>query len=79
MFPDGHRLLDQVVTVLRQLWSHALRFQDAEDFVTGDEADLGHAVRVPQDDTNLGWSQTLLGQLEDLVFYLQKKISHSLN
>ena len=27
-------------------------------------------MRVPEDNTNLGWSQTLLGQLEDLVLDL---------
>ena len=31
---------------------------------------LGNTVTVPQDDTNLRWSQTLLGQLEDLVLDL---------
>ena len=31
---------------------------------------LCNTVRVSEDNTNLGWSQTLLGQLEDLVLDL---------
>ena len=31
---------------------------------------LGNTVTVPEDDTNLRWGQTLLGQLEDLVLDL---------
>ena len=31
---------------------------------------LGNTVAVPEDDTNLGGSQSLLGQLVDLVLHL---------
>ena len=40
MLPDGDCLLDQMVAVLRQLGSHALALQDAQDLVAGDETDL---------------------------------------
>ena len=40
MLPDGDCLLDQMVAILGQLWSHALALQDAQDLVTGDEPDL---------------------------------------
>merc|ERR1719430_1891242 len=67
MLPDGDSLLDQVVAIFRQLWSHALTLQDTQDLVPSDKPDLGNSVGVPEDDTNLGRSEALLGQLEDLV------------
>merc|ERR1719504_490998 len=70
MFPDGNCLLDQVVAVLGQLWGHALALQDAQNLVAGDETDLSNTMGVPEDNTNLGRGQTLLGQLEDLVLHL---------
>jgi len=70
MLPDGDCLLDQMVAILGQLWSHALALQDAQDLVTGDEPDLGNTMRVPEDNTNLGRGQALLSQLEDLVLDL---------
>ena len=40
MFSDGHCLLDQIVAVLWQSWSHSLALQDTQDLVTSDESDL---------------------------------------
>lgn len=51
MLPDGHSLLDQVVQVLRQVRGEALGLEDPQDLVSGDEANLSHTVRVPQDHT----------------------------
>merc|ERR1719510_2308988 len=70
MLPDGDCLLDKVVHILGELRGHPLPLQDTQDLVAGDEPHLGHTVTVPEDDTNLGGSQTLLGQLVDLVLYL---------
>jgi len=70
VLPDGDRLLDQMVAVFWQLWGHSLALQDTQDLVASDEAYLCNTVRVSEDNTNLGWSQTLLGQLEDLVLDL---------
>jgi len=41
--------------------------QDSENLVTGDELDLGDAVRVSEDDADLGRGETSSGELEDLV------------
>lgn len=38
--------------------------EDAEDLVAGDDADLGNAVGVTEDDTDLGRGGTLLGEPE---------------
>merc|ERR1719278_2021828 len=70
MLPDGDGLLDQVVHILGQLWGHALALQDTQDLVPGDESHLSNTMAVPEDDTNLGGSQSLLGQLVDLVLHL---------
>jgi len=44
-----------------------LGLEDTEDLVTGDEADLGDTMRVTEGNTDLGGSQTLAGELDDLV------------
>lgn len=41
--------------------------QDPQDLVSGDEPDLGDSVRVPEDDSDLGRTETSSGELEDLV------------
>ena len=40
MLPDGDCLLDQVVAIFGQLWSHALALQDTQDLVPSDKPDL---------------------------------------
>lgn len=67
MLADRHGLLDQVVDILGKGGGHALGLQDPQDLVAGHESDLGHTMGIPEDDTDLGGGQTLLGQLEDLV------------
>ena len=41
--------------------------QDTEDLVTSDESHLGDAVRITQGNTNLRGSETLTGQLGDVL------------
>ena len=43
MLPDGDCLLDKMVAVLGQLWSHALALENAQDLVAGDEPDLNRS------------------------------------
>ena len=44
-----------------------LGLEDTEDFVTGDEAHLGDAVGVTEGDADLGQSETLPGEFDDVV------------
>jgi hypothetical protein len=44
-----------------------LRLEDTEDFVTGDETDLGDTVRVTEGDTDLGGGKAFPGELDDVV------------
>lgn len=64
---DRDSLLDQEVQVLWDLRSQTVRLEDSQDLVTGDELDLGNTVSISQDNTDLGWSQTLSGVLDDLL------------
>ena len=43
MLPNGDCLLDKMVAVLGQLWSHALALEDAQDLVAGNEPDLNRS------------------------------------
>lgn len=64
---DGNRLFDEVPEVLRDGWAKSVGFEDTKDLVAGDEADLGDAVRVAEDDTDLGGGEALPGEFDDLV------------
>ena len=44
---------------------HTSGLEDTENLVTGDVLDLGDTVGVAEDDTDLRWGQTLLGQTAD--------------
>ncbi|KAF0732681.1 hypothetical protein Ae201684P_014462 [Aphanomyces euteiches] len=47
--------------------------QDTQDLGTSHRLDLGNAVRVTQDDTNLGRGQTLLGELAHVIFNIFRR------
>jgi len=46
MLADGNGLFDEVPKVLRDGRCETVRFQDTEDFVSSEEANLGDTVRV---------------------------------
>lgn len=62
---DG--LLDQVVQIFGQGWGKSLLLQDAKNLVAGHPTDLGDTVPITQHDTDLRRTQTLLGQLANLL------------
>ena len=70
MLANGDGLLDEMVQILWELWSHSLGLEDAEDLVSGKTADLSNSVGIPEDNSDLGWTKTLLGHLDDLVLDL---------
>ena len=58
----------QAMNWRREGWvMRTFRLEDTEDFVTGDESDLGDTVRVTKDDTDLRWGQAFAGQFTDVV------------
>jgi len=61
-------LLDEVVEVLGNFGSEAVLLEDSEDLVASDTLNLGDAVVVTEDDTNLGGGGTLLGELNNLLY-----------
>lgn len=64
---DGNSLLDEGIEVLGEGRSETVHLEDTEDLVAGDAADLGDTVGVTEDDTDLGGSHTLTGELEDVL------------
>ena len=64
---DRDSLSDQVVQVLWDLWSQTVRLQNSQDLVTSNDLGLGDTVGISQQDTDLGWSQTLSGVLDNLL------------
>jgi len=78
VLPHLHGFLDEHVQILGNFRSQAVGLQDADDFLTRDRLDLGDAVGIAQDDSDLGRIQPLLGQLAHVVFdvggrYLQPR------
>jgi hypothetical protein len=65
---NSHSLLDKHVKVFRDLGSESIGLEDANNLLTGDGVDLGNAMRITKDYTNLGRSKTLLGKLADVLF-----------
>lgn len=69
----GNGLLDQAVQVLRDLSSQAVSTQDTQDLGASDAGSGWDTLLIPEQDTNLGWAQTLLGHLANHVHKLQRK------
>lgn len=70
MLANADGLLDQVVEILRKVWRETLGLKDAQNLAAGDKAHLGDSVRITKNDTDLRRGETLLGQLEDLLFHI---------
>eukprot|EP00591_Stephanopyxis_turris_P007578 CAMPEP_0195514158 /NCGR_PEP_ID=MMETSP0794_2-20130614/5625_1 /TAXON_ID=515487 /ORGANISM="Stephanopyxis turris, Strain CCMP 815" /LENGTH=142 /DNA_ID=CAMNT_0040642337 /DNA_START=136 /DNA_END=565 /DNA_ORIENTATION=- len=71
MLTNLHRLLDQHVQILGDLRGESTRFQDAHDLLSSDGFDLCDAVRVTQNNSDLGWSESLLGEFAHVFFYVE--------
>jgi hypothetical protein len=56
-----------MITSARRVDKLTGRLQDSEDLVASHVLDLTDTLRISQDDTNLGRSQTLASKLADLV------------
>ena len=67
MFADGDCLLYQVEQVLRDLGSQAVLLQDAQDLRARYVLNLRDAVRVSEQDADLGRGHAFPGQLADLL------------
>lgn len=64
---DSNSLLDQEVQVLWDLWSKTVGLQDSQQSRTSDHRRLWDTVSISQDNTNLGWGETLSGVLHNLL------------
>lgn len=63
MLADGHCLFDHVVQILRNIRLQTNRFHNAQDFVSVHKANLGHTMRISQNDT-LKRSKSLVHNLK---------------
>jgi hypothetical protein len=68
VLPNVDSLLDEVVEVLGNLGSEAVLLQDSEDLVPSDTLNLGDAIVVSEDDTDLRGRGALLGELNNLFY-----------
>ena len=73
-----HRLLDEVVEVLRDLRGEAVELQDAEDLGASGALDLGDTLVVTEDDTDLRRGEALLRVLEDVLLDVLGRGGHPL-
>lgn len=70
---DVNGLLDQEVQILRDLRGETVGLKDTDDLVTSHVLDQTDTVGVTEDNTNLGGSHTLLGELANLVGNLGRR------
>lgn len=56
------------VQILRNLGSKSIGLEDTHNLLPGHSVDLGNAVRITKNNTNLGGGKTLLGKLADMLF-----------
>lgn len=70
MLTNADSLLDQMIEILWKIGRETLGLQHTQNLIARHESDLGNTVRVTQDDADLRWSETLLGQLVDLLFHI---------
>jgi len=67
MLADGNGLFNQMIHVLWNLRGKTQGFQNSNDFASRNALHLSDTVRVSEDDTDLRRSQTLFGQLRDVI------------
>ena len=70
VLPYGHCFLDQVVKILGEGWCNAVGLEDSQHVVACHRLHLWHTEAVSQGDANLGRSQTLLGQLANVINHI---------
>ena len=46
---------------------HTIRFKDPQNLVTCNESDLRYAMRVAEDDADLGWGETLASEFYNMI------------
>ena len=67
MFADRDCLLDEEIQIFWKFSCLALCFQYAEDFLPCDSLHLRNSETVSQSHPNLGWCQSFLGQLANMI------------
>lgn len=69
---DLDSLLDKHVKILRDLGGKTVGLEKTDNLLTSDRLDLGDTIGIPQDNTDLGRSQTLLGELADVFLNISR-------
>ena len=67
MLSNVNSLLDQVVEILWQGGSDSIDLEDSQNLRSGDSFNLRNTVLISQENTNLGWGRSSLGQLNHLI------------
>ena len=67
MLSDLESLLDQMVEVFRDLGGKTGLLQDSKNFAAGDALHLRNSMAISESNTDLRWSETLLGELDNLI------------
>jgi hypothetical protein len=67
MLTDLDGLLDKHVKILGDLRGKSVGLEDANNLLASDGLDLSDTIGITENDTNLRRSQTLLGELTDVV------------
>jgi hypothetical protein len=64
----GNSLLNEEVKVLGEFGGHAVLLEKTKDLGASDTGNLGNAVGITEDHTDLGRGEALLGELAHMIF-----------
>jgi len=67
MLPDLDSLLDKHVQILWDFRCETVGLEDTDNLLSSNRLDLCNTIGITEDDTNLGWGQTFLGQFADVL------------
>ena len=67
MLSDIDGFLDKMIEILWKIWGNSAYLQDSEDLRSCNTFDLRYTILISEDNTNLWWRWSSLGQLDDLL------------
>ncbi len=78
MLAHANGLLNEEIEILGEFSCEAGGLENTENFVSGNGIDLGNAVLITKDDTDLGRGHTLLCHLRDHILDLKMRKENEL-
>jgi len=73
MLTNLYSLLDKHVKILWNLWSKSVSLKDTYDLLSSYRLNLCDTIGITKDNSDLGWSKTLLGELAYVLLNISSR------